>query len=462
MRASTEINLENALRSLNKTPYLIADDADSRVRLSKVFEKSVSARDQALKTRDRISREAGQILEPFTLAIQSDLVAESNRIEGYDWTATTVREAVALHKELLDLPVHNMLESFRHDDRVMEALGLFRAHRLADEWAMSTERPRAHDVRALHHLVLAGHPSGGKYKTAENEIAGSSHRPVHPGDTPEHMRSLSDWWLEGTGDPVLEAAVVHAWLTHIHPFDDGNGRLARLLANLTLTQSGYPPLLIRSDADRGQYLDALAASDDGDILPMYEVFTGVLRRTVKTMSRPGYIQGVIEDRLLSTQAQRYEVWRHLVEEFERRLMESTALYDLQVVPQGFTDLESFELLQEMNRDGNGWFVKVNDRRARALWLMWFGFSSVEMRQLTTAESEPVYYPSIYFAERSSDPASVHPYTPRWRSGGSAVPTEVVLRPGRSKPATIRWDWDSEEHTLYDAVNIILRALSHYS
>ena len=452
--------VDNAMASLQPTPYLVESDPDSRERLAKVLERSTAVREQALRVRERLAREAGEILEPFTFAIQTDLVAESNRIEGYEWTASDVRETVVLYRELLDLPVHHMLESLRHDERVMEALGLFRAHQLADEWAMAAERPRAHDIRALHNLILGGHSSGGRYKVAENEIAGSAHTPVHPGDTPEHMQWLAQWWHQGAGDPVLEAAVVHAWLTHIHPFDDGNGRLARLLANLTLTQSGYPPLLIRSDADRGQYLDALAASDDGDIMPMYEIFAAILRRTVRVMGQPGYIRGVIENRLLSSQSKRYNLWRSLAEEFERRITELTLTFGLQTVPQGISSVESFALLEGRNPDGNSWYLKINDSQSRPLWLMWFGYTSDATRQLLAAHNEEGgLYPSIFFSVRSVDPRSVHPYTPRWSSGDSPVPTEIVLRPGYAKPALLRWDWDTEELSVLDAADVVLRAFN---
>ena len=67
-------------------------------------------------------------------------------------------------------------------------------------------------------------PSAGTYKAAQNEIGGSEHTPAEPWSVTPEMAELAEWFANGSGDAVLDAAVVHAWLTHIHPFDDGNGR----------------------------------------------------------------------------------------------------------------------------------------------------------------------------------------------------------------------------------------------
>lgn len=442
---------------LEGTPYILDGDEASISRFRKVRNRSLQSREWALKAAARVAEEATEILEPSRASIRSDLVAESNRLEGYDWTSAQVREVVNLHRELLSTPVHHMLNSLRNDTRVLEALGLYRAHQLAEEWAAEGDRPREYEIRALHSLVMPGFHSAGKYKRAENEIGGAKHRPVLAGDTPDHMARLASWWLQGTGDVALDAAVVHAWLTHIHPFDDGNGRMARLLANLALSQGGYPPLILRNDADRGQYLDALAVSDDGDILPLYDLFVSVLRRSVKTMSRPDYVQGVIQDRLLSTESQRYGVWRQSLDSFEVALKVSAEKWELSYLPQGYLDPESFTLLSELNADGNGWFAKVTDSSGASLGLLWFGFRSEDLKGILDDELQN--YPSIFFSPRSQDPTSVHPFEPRWRSGRSSIPAEMTLLPARQKPIVARWDLDTEDLRFADAADALMAAVA---
>ena len=66
--------------------------------------------------------------------------------------------------------------------------------------------------------------------------------------------------------PVRLAALAHYKLVHIHPWLDGNGRTSRLLMNLVLMQSGYPPVIIRR-ADRETYYQHLVTANEGDIRP---------------------------------------------------------------------------------------------------------------------------------------------------------------------------------------------------
>ena len=73
------------------------------------------------------------------------------------------------------------------------------------------------------------------------------------------MTDLLDWYheAESKGEhPIVLAAVFHYHFVAIHPFDDGNGRMARLLMNLILIRHGYTVAMIRTE-DRGLYIDIL-------------------------------------------------------------------------------------------------------------------------------------------------------------------------------------------------------------
>ncbi len=63
---------------------------------------------------------------------------------------------------------------------------------------------------------------------------------------------------------VHEAAYLHHGLVEIHPFTDGNGRVARLISNLVLMKSGFPPVVLRKD-DHKKYYDCLRKADFGNI-----------------------------------------------------------------------------------------------------------------------------------------------------------------------------------------------------
>jgi cell filamentation protein len=81
---------------------------------------------------------------------------------------------------------------------------------------------------------------------------------------------------------VKALAVVHTELLLIHPFRDGNGRVARLLATLMALQAGLPPLNFSSlkGDKRKAYYEAIRAVLDRDYRPMEEVFNGVIRKTL--------------------------------------------------------------------------------------------------------------------------------------------------------------------------------------
>ena len=100
-------------------------------------------------------------------------------------------------------------------------------------------------------------------------------------------------------DQALAQDIARLLRLAVHIAEDGNGRVARVLANFVLAEAAYPPLIVRAGADRGEYYDALAASDEGNILPLYQLFATVIRRTVRAMARPGYTHDFLENRLLA-------------------------------------------------------------------------------------------------------------------------------------------------------------------
>jgi Fic family protein len=142
------------------------------------------------------------------------------------------------------------------------------------------------DIRELHSIILVepyhskaitpdGNPTQkliqlGQYKTQPNHVktpTGELHRYAEPEDVPIMMGELMEWYRSTQGQSQLHPAVIAALFHHrfvnIHPFDDGNGRLGRILMNLILMQHGYPPAIIKLK-DRATYIDALINANAGD------------------------------------------------------------------------------------------------------------------------------------------------------------------------------------------------------
>jgi hypothetical protein len=69
------------------------------------------------------------------------------------------------------------------------------------------------------------------------------------------------------GSPVVRAAIAHHGFVMVHPFEDGNGRVSRLLLNLQLLRDGYAPAFLLRDW-KGRYLAALGVADKGEYTPI--------------------------------------------------------------------------------------------------------------------------------------------------------------------------------------------------
>lgn len=107
----------------------------------------------------------------------------------------------------------------------------------------------------------------GQYKTRPNSVItryGDRFEYASPEETPALMTDLVDWYnkaeQEGKLSPVDLAALFHYRYIRIHPFEDGNGRIARLLVNYILARHGYPMIVVRS-RNKSEYLNALHAAD---------------------------------------------------------------------------------------------------------------------------------------------------------------------------------------------------------
>lgn len=109
----------------------------------------------------------------------------------------------------------------------------------------------------------------GRYKTRPNSVItryGDRFEYAAPEETEALMADLVDWYNEeetkGKLSPVELAALFHYRYIRIHPFEDGNGRIARLIVNYILARHDYPMIVVRSRGKK-DYLEALHQADLG-------------------------------------------------------------------------------------------------------------------------------------------------------------------------------------------------------
>ncbi len=102
----------------------------------------------------------------------------------------------------------------------------------------------------------------------------------------KEMRAFRDWFNNDTGiDPVIKAAIAHLWFVTIHPFDDGNGRIARAIADQALARSEqstqrFYSMSAQIRQERKAYYDILESTQKGsvDITAWLAWFLGCLDR----------------------------------------------------------------------------------------------------------------------------------------------------------------------------------------
>jgi Fic family protein len=148
----------------------------------------------------------------------------------------------------------------------MEALDHYDAIRYVRELARQPSAPLTEvDVRSLHSLVVKrSRPDiAGRYADLARYVRTGTGRHVFPSpaEIPALMGDFAGW-LRTSADSPATAFEAHRRMVAIHPFNDGNGRTARLLMNPILIRGGFPPIAVRPE-DRTEYVFALQEAQAG-------------------------------------------------------------------------------------------------------------------------------------------------------------------------------------------------------
>ena len=212
----------------------------------------------------------------------------SNAIEGNPYSfgetvAFILHGITAKGKKLKD-----HLDIKGHNDAIDLLLGMIKDNRIFSE----------SDIRSLHKIILVqeytvdaitpdGKPTKkriqlGIYKTTPNHVkteTGEIHYYSSPEETPILMKELIDWYNEAKQNKKIHklilATLFHHKFVSIHPFDDGNGRLGRILMNLILMQDGFPPIVVKQE-DKSNYYSVLSQADSGDYLAIVDYMASLL------------------------------------------------------------------------------------------------------------------------------------------------------------------------------------------
>jgi Fic family protein len=403
--------------NLDGSPYLLDPSAEDHLlaEIRKLEDRVLLLRNQKILTPTTLERFYGQK--------RFEYVAESNALEGSTLTAGETELAV-----LKGITVTG------HDPGyVRDAVDLDNALQRLTSLAREDIPIDVEQIKEIHTLILGTRPGAGMFRRERVQIKGSKHTP--PKSWSEVMSGMEQWekWSLDNGElpALIRATVLHAWLVHIHPFIDGNGRAARALTTLELIRSGYPPIVIRRK-ERSRYLDALGASDDaGDLADMFDLFISRENdslRSLELAAKEGQGYDPIVEQIKKAQQQKLKIWDTsvslLAQIIEHNLNAIVARASGRSEVKTFgesLDLEGYLELCEGRSISKAWIFTVAiliPGHKSFTWLAWLGFRSFEMQERVNSIDQGG--PSIFWSIRNSDGY------PPWVKDDSKVPAYKEL------------------------------------
>jgi Fic family protein len=216
------------------------------------LQEAIAAKKEQLDRLRPLPAEALSNLEHY---YNIEVTYASNAIEGN--TLSPVETALVIEKgvTISGKPLKDHLEALDHYD----------AMRYVRELARENIPITESDVRNLHRLVMQrSRPDiAGQYADLPRYVRTETgrHEFPSPAELPALMGDFANW-LRPAPASTATAFAAHLRIVDIHPFNDGNGRTARLLMNLVLIHAGYPPIAVRPE-DRPAYIAALQQSQSG-------------------------------------------------------------------------------------------------------------------------------------------------------------------------------------------------------
>ncbi len=383
---------ENTTVDINGTPYCYES-------MQLKFLEDLSGR---VKNMRRAGRLTPEVLGNLRKYFRIKSIYHSNAIEGNVLDVGETRQVVEYGLTITGKPLKDQAEA----KNLKEAIDFL------EELACTPDKSITEsDIRQIHYLVLKGidDSNAGKYREIAVEISGSDYKPPPPESVPPQMHDFSTW-LSGVscvngkvGDPeaIIYAAVAHTWFVYIHPFIDGNGRVARLLMNLILMRYGYPIAIITKE-DRLRYYDALEISQTADLSPFISLVTECIEESLDEYEQAAQEQlqqqewaAALASKFTEKEKIRarnqYEVWRSAMDLLKSYFRQSAELLDEnaelgRVYFKDFGELE-FEKYLSLKTGGSAkrtWFFRIDfvsgDKAAR--YLFFFGSPSYAMRSST--------------------------------------------------------------------------------
>ena len=327
---------------------------------------------------------SGEVLRELKDKLLGERVFSSNAIEG---NTLTIRET------RLILQTKTIYDS-RRKREAQEALNLGEAALRIEQFL--NEEGAWHNsgkFASIHEVLTKGvnDSIGGVIRHRDVMIFGARRQPPGALEVPSLLEATFNHLATNEStDGVILAAWVHWAIARVHPFEDGNGRMARLWQDLILLRSRLTVAIIRPQ-EREAYLDAPAQADEREFNPFAQLICqrvmGTLQTYINAQEEADQLQGWAADLVGETSTQEaekrrlaYERWRHAVEQvrdaFERCAAMinrgANASVEVQVHRYEVIDQPTWETLLAGGSATRTWFFRTWFRKNdKIVWYIFF-------------------------------------------------------------------------------------------
>jgi Fic family protein len=194
----------------------------------------------------------------------------SNAIEG---NTLTLSETKLVLEEGITISGKSLKEH-------IEAINNAKAFDLLENIAKNNKGIDHVVIQQIHEIVTAGIlEEAGKYRTKNVRIAGAIKTSPDWSKVIKLMDELINKIGQSNTHPIETAAFLHHRFVEIHPFIDGNGRVARLLTNLYFISKSFPPIVLKTE-NRRKYYQLLKLADNGNLSPFVNFIAKALDESI--------------------------------------------------------------------------------------------------------------------------------------------------------------------------------------
>lgn len=257
------------------------------------IEKALQFKQQLDSLRPISKAQELKIMQKFRL----DWNYHSNNLEGNSLTYGETKALILFGLTAQGKPLKDHIEIEGHNEAIELILDIIKGeYPLTESFIREIHSLLLKESYTVSAITAEGLPTTkrveiGKYKSQPNHVltsTGEIYRFATPEETPAMMGELIDWYRSKISNadinPILIAAEFHYRFIRIHPFDDGNGRTARILMNFILMQFQFPPVIIKTE-EKNKYFFALRQADSGLIEAFVNYIADNLVNSLEIMIR---------------------------------------------------------------------------------------------------------------------------------------------------------------------------------